>query len=235
MTESINFADLMNQASSGFDPLPDGTYNAEVVECTAGKTQKGKTKFSAKFNVIDGPLVNRKVWNDFVISPENPNALGFFFKHMKALGLERDYFGANPAPTQIASDIVGRRVQIKVGHHEYGGAIKNDVNDVLPPLGGPANAAPGIPGGGAVPPAPAPAAPTPAAAPAPAPAPAPAAATPPPAPQPAAAPAPAPAAPAPAAAPEMSAEQYQAFLAFQAQQAAPAAAPAQAGGPTPPF
>lgn len=220
--QQTDWATLATTAAAGFDPVPDGTYDAVVVECKLTSTKdKGNPMYAVKFNVMEGPYKDRKIWNNFTATQGNPNAMGFFFKHMEALGLPKSWFMTNPADQAIAEALLNRQCTLVVGHREYNNVVRNQVNDVRP-LGAavpgasspisfppPAQAAPApVPA-----PAPAPApvfaappvavAPVPAPAPAPvaeAPAPAPAFATPPvPAPAPAAAPAPLPPPPAPAA------------------------------------
>lgn len=223
---------LMDQAQAGFEALPPGPYDAEIIKAEYKTASTGKPMWVVQFKVLAGPYANKVVFNQFVLSEDNPNALGMFFRHMAVLGLDGEFFGMLPEGQAgydaIAGALVGKKAKITLSQREYpkgSGTMRNQVDDVQASQLG-ANepvrqiAQAGVPT----------AAPTPAPAPAPAPAPqaAPAQA-PAPAPQPAAAPAPAQpqaapvapqAAPAPAPAPAQPEAQ-------PAPQAAPEAAPAQ--------
>lgn len=127
-----NFADLMKAAAdAGFSNCPPGTYDVKVIAGEAKTTSAGKDMIVLKFEIVGGPNAGRKVTNNFVISPENANALGFFFRHMAAMGLDNAYFGQNPAPAQVASDLVGRTCQIEVGTRVWNGEEREDVKKIL--------------------------------------------------------------------------------------------------------
>lgn len=236
---------LMDQASAGFEPVPAGPYDAEIIKAEYKQASTGKDMWIVQFKVLAGPYANRTIYNQFVLSEDNPNALGIFFRHMAVLGLDGEFFGMLPegqaGHDAIAGAMIGSKAKITVSQREYpkgSGTMRNDVNDVQASQLG-ANAPvrqivqAGVP---TATPAAAPqvAAPQPQAAPAPAPvqqqAPAPQQQQPAPAPaQPQAAPAPPQAAPEPqpvAAQPE----------AQPAPQAAPEPAPQQGATPSaPPF
>ncbi|SRR5258707_3079373 len=135
---SLNWADLRQAASDAgfnFTVLPKGVYGAEVVKAEAKRTSSGdKDKITVRFKVIDGEHTGATVFNDFTISPESPQGLGFFFKHMNALGLDGDYFDAQPTfdPASIAADLEGRQCMIAVIVEPYQGEDKNKVKDVKP-------------------------------------------------------------------------------------------------------
>jgi hypothetical protein len=191
---SSSWADLIKDASASgasFDPLPDGVYDLKVVEASTATTAKGKTMYKVKAEVQTGPHARRLLWDNLVVSPESPNAMAFFFRKLKAIGLGHEFFSTEPTDAAIVAALSGRVFRGKVGSRTYNDKTSNEIQEYLPATQG------GLPAGAVAPGAPAPAAAAPVAAP-PAAAPAPA-----PAPQgfpqaPAAAPAPAPAAPAPA-------------------------------------
>lgn len=194
---SSSWADLIKDASASgasFDPLPDGVYDLKVVEASTATTAKGKTMYKVKAEVQTGPHARRLLWDNLVVSPESPNAMAFFFRKLKAIGLGHEFFSTEPTDAAIVAALTGRQFRGKVGSRTYNDKTSNEIQEYLPATQG------GLPAGAVAPGAPAPAAApavapaAPAAAPAPAPAPAPQGF-----PQaPAAAPAPAPAAPAPA-------------------------------------
>lgn len=164
---TLNWADLVRDAgeANNFEPLPDGDYDVVVTEATAKTTQSGKKMFSIKAQVEGGAHNKRLLWDNLVVSPESPGAMGIFFKKMFALGIARDFFIQSPSDAQIEQALNGRRFRAQVGTRTWNGAKKNEIKNYFSLAG---NVAPGAP----VPPS----APV-AAAPAPAPAPAPAAAT----------------------------------------------------------
>jgi hypothetical protein len=234
-----NWGALVEQAGGAFEPLPVGAYNAEITTSKSKPTANGKSMFAVTFKVMDGPYAGRTVWNNFVVSPENPNALAFFFQHMNALGLNRDFFLSLPpgpeSDEKIAQALIGKRANITVSIRKYQGQDRNQVDKVTAIAGVPNVPAPAVgPAGGLPPvataaPAPVPAAPAPAPVPQPAPVIEPPAPVADPIPQPA--PAPAPPAPAPVPEPPAPAPEPTPAPVAEAPAVAPPAAPAPAPAP----
>ena len=178
---SFSWSDLRQAADeAGFTVIPAGPYAVTVKTAEAKKTGTGKDKISVRFTINAGPMSGKSLFNDFVISPENGTALGFFFRHMKALGLGPDYFAALPAGDgglqKLANDLVGKSCEADVGIRLWNEEERNEIKG-LKPLGTPTAAgsvSPGVPQPQPSPqPQPAPqAAPQPAPAPQPQPAPA---------------------------------------------------------------
>ena len=233
--DTINWGQLMKESGGAAEPLPNGDYDCKVTRAEAAKTSNGKLMFKLTFEVIAGPHTRRKIWGNQTVSPENPTALGIFFSQMKALGLDANFFGAQPSPGQVAGAMEGRFARVNVGQRTWQGQLRNEVKSIKPAVitSDQGFAAPQV------------AAPAPVAVPAPQPQPAPVqpaapAPTPPPAPvaqaqPPVAPPAPAPAPVAPTPAPEASQAPPAAPAAppVQEQQTAPAPAPAPAPQPQP--
>lgn len=212
-----SWGDLLQDAgdnAGGFEALPEGDYDLSVkeAEATIAKSS-GRKMFAVKFAVEGGPHNGRLIWHNFVLTEDNPVAMGYFFRNMNALGLNSAYFQTDPADHQVAQAMIGRKFRGQVVIKKWQGQDRNEVKAFFPAAG----AGLGAPPPGAAP-APAFAAPPPVAQPAP------------PAP-PAAPPAPAPvqqvAAPAPVA--EAPAVQVQA-----APVAPPPAPPAVEAPPAPP-
>lgn len=134
---SANFSDLLKAAEdAGFSNCPPGTYDVVVVEGEAKTTSAGKDMIVVKFQIQGGPHGGRKVSNNFVISPENANALGFFFRHMRAMGLDSAYFAQNPTPQRVAADLVGKTCRIEVGTRTWNGEEREDVKKIMPSVPG---------------------------------------------------------------------------------------------------
>ena len=165
---SLNWGDLVKEAGDigSYDPLPDGDYDLTIIEATAKVSQSGKTMFAVKAQVQTGAHAKRLVWDNLVVSTDNPTALGIFFRKMNALGLNKDFFATSPSNAQIEQALKGRSFRAQVGSRTWQGQKKNEIKAYYSV----AAASPVAPVAAAAP-APAPA-PAPAAAPAPAPAPA---------------------------------------------------------------
>ena len=135
----INFKDLMNAAADAgatYEPLPNGEYEAVVEEASHTQTSTGKTMFKMTYKITSGPFANRKVWGNQTISPENPNALGYFFRAMAALGLDSDFFGAGPTPDQVTQHLVGRSCIVVLTQREWNGEMRNEVKSLKKGGGG---------------------------------------------------------------------------------------------------
>jgi hypothetical protein len=150
---SVNFGDMLKAAGDapGFTVIPAGDYDV-VVDTAANKTtSSGKESIAAQFKVENGPHAGASLFWQAVLSPENPNALAFWFRHMAALGLTEEYFQSNPPLERVAADLIGRRCRVAVGIRQWEKQDRNEVKSVMPSDGnGPppppaATATPGLP------------------------------------------------------------------------------------------
>lgn len=183
MMTSGGWDDLVRTAEEGglaFELVPDNEYEFYIKKATARKTQDGKKDMiAAMCAIIGGPQDGKTVYNQFVISPENPLALGFFFRHMTVLGADKNWFSAHPAPNagglaMLADFILGSRFRATVTTKSVNKEMRNNLDKIMPSavapgqkFGGAATPPPGLapqPGLSQPPPAPAPA-PTPSSAP----------------------------------------------------------------------
>lgn len=160
---TTSWDELIKNSAGSFDPLPNGDYDVVCVDAQPAQSTTGKAMIKAKFKVQGGPHDGRHLWNQFTISPENPNALSFFFQHMKVLGMDNSFFaqlppvnadlGANdPSLQYIASNMLNRAARVTVNQRAYAGQMRNNITalkSVLGPIGAgtvaPQMAAPGIP------------------------------------------------------------------------------------------
>jgi hypothetical protein len=175
---TLNWNELIKDAEVGggnnYEPMPDGDYELKVLEAETKTTQSGKVMFSTKCEVVGGPNAKRLVWDNLVVSPDNPTALGIFFRKMDAMGLGKEsFFDRQPTNPQIEQALVGRSFRGQIGTRVYNNKKSNEIKNYYAS----ASAAPAAPATSASASAPA-SAPAPAPAPAPAFAPAPAAAAP---------------------------------------------------------
>lgn len=140
MSSGMTFQDLQGIAKeAGYGAVADGDYDAQVTKAEAKKSSNGKDMIFVVFKIIPNELNETKgtVPNNFVISPENPNAVAFFFQHMAALGLGETFF-ANVSPStetamkEIAEALVGRKATITVSTRQWQGQDRNQVDKVKP-------------------------------------------------------------------------------------------------------
>ena len=142
-----------------FSVLPAGDYPLIVEKSETKQSQKGNLYFMLTCVVIDGPYKGRKLWHNITVTHDNPTALGFFFRSMTALGIDRTWFGSNPSDDLVAQTMVNRSFIGQVVISPYNGEDRNSIKTMKPMT---ASATPGV----AAPPAPAAPAPaTPAATP----------------------------------------------------------------------
>ncbi len=140
---TLNWKDLQRAASeSGFDALPAGEYDIVTEQSSAVKSQNGKDMIKTRFRVETGPYAGRAIFNQFVITPDNSNALNFFFRHMRVLGLDDAFFAANPSVEAVAAALVNRRARVRISIREWQGQERNQVDAVLPPSNGMSAASP---------------------------------------------------------------------------------------------
>lgn len=147
------WGDLLKVADeAGFTLLPIGEYDVIVASADVKATQAGKDSIVVFFQVTTGPHQGKKIRNQFTISPDNPNAVGFFFRHMSAIGLPREYFAQSPPPSlpNVAQALLNRPCRIKVTHREWGGTMRDNVDAIMSAT----TAAPTVPGTPQVPGAP---------------------------------------------------------------------------------
>lgn len=141
MTE-LDWNALQKEAASA-GLLPDGAYNAVVVEATAVTSSTGKPMIKTKLRVVDGPQKDKPIWTQFVISPESPVALRIFFQHMAAMGLTSDFFATQPSTDAVAKALLNRQAVLELGKRTWQGQDRNEVKSIsASPTGGPV--APGV-------------------------------------------------------------------------------------------
>lgn len=160
MSNTVNWDDLIKSASSGFEALPNGDYNVTVEKAEVVTASTGAPMIKTVFVVEDGPHAGRKIFNNFVLTVDNPDALGFFFQNMGHLGLDRTFFASlqgsmQDSLPQVAASLPTRRCRLSLGQREWNGQMRNNVLRVMPAMTGMGAptlgnaAAPSVPLGGA--------------------------------------------------------------------------------------
>jgi len=132
----LNWSELLEAADSSgsgnYEPIPDGVYELKIVESEPTMSSTGKVMFKVKTEVQSGPHARRLVWDNIVISPENPKAMGMFFAQMGALGLNRDFFSQRPENVQIASAMNSRVFRGQVGKRTWNNQDRNEISRYMP-------------------------------------------------------------------------------------------------------
>lgn len=107
---------------------PEGDWNAVVISSSVDKTKNGKDMIRLQFKTSKGKVDGR-----LVHSPESKGACYFFFRHLEAMGIEREWLEKEePEIDDIASECVKSRVMITVSHREYLGETFSDVVEINP-------------------------------------------------------------------------------------------------------
>lgn len=164
----LNWNELLEAADSSgggdYAPIPEGVYELKIVESVPAMSSTGKVMFKVKSEVQSGPHARRLVWDNIVISPENPKSMNIFFLQMGSLGLSREYFSQQPNNDQIASAMKDRLFRGQIGVRHWNGKDSNEINrymamasDSMPAMvsaSAPAPAPAPSPAGAAVPPPP---------------------------------------------------------------------------------
>lgn len=154
---SSSWQDLLNKAETSDigEELGPGPYQVEVTEAEYEVASTGRDMWKVTYTVTDGPSAGGKAWNRIVLVPENENALAMFFIKMKAMGIDKEFFGNLPAdPTAankaIAESLVGRKCGIVLGRQggtgEY--ADRMEVKKITPPKEGQSLLTKPVSGGG---------------------------------------------------------------------------------------
>lgn len=135
MANSVNWQELQALAAgAGFSNMPIGKHEAEITKAEYAKTSStDKDMYKVIFKAVSGPDAGSTHPNNFVLSPDSPVAMGFFFRHMAALGLDAAYFATNPGKEQLARDLVGRRAQIVI-REQRSDPSRTEVGNVLKSL-----------------------------------------------------------------------------------------------------
>jgi hypothetical protein len=157
---TTNWADLIKKSgdaasNTNYEPLPDGDYELKIVKVESVITSTGKPMYKVTNEVQGGPYANRKVWDNLVVTHDNPSAMNMFFMKVIAMGLTKPFFESNPTDAQIEQALTGRTFRANLGLRTYEGKDSNEIKKYY--SGQAAAAAPSTPGAAVPPPPPAPA------------------------------------------------------------------------------
>lgn len=110
----VPFSEALKSSLAPGNVLDDGVYDVEVKKAEPTTTKNGKLSFRLGLKVLSGPHANAGFTHRITYSPENPTALGFFFRDMAGFGVTQERFAEDPDPKQLASELVGNRARVTV-------------------------------------------------------------------------------------------------------------------------
>jgi hypothetical protein len=126
----FDWAALQKEASSTV--LPDGDYTVIVTSAEATTASTGKPMIKLKLAIAEGPKKDRTLFTQFVLAAESPFALQRWFANLACFSLDAAYFASNPNLERIAHDLLNRGAVAIVGHREWQGADRNEVQGFRP-------------------------------------------------------------------------------------------------------
>jgi hypothetical protein len=122
------WGELMKTAQIASQPIAEGEHNIKIVSAEATRASTGSLMFKYKAEILDGPDVKRKLYGNLVVSPDNGTALAIFFRNMESLGLDANFFAANPSPDQVASAMMNRQAKVSVKHKTWQGVVRGEID-----------------------------------------------------------------------------------------------------------
>lgn len=132
----VDWNALKKRSDDATKPAPPGDHIVEIKKCSWKMNQSNNPMYSIQGTIVDGPAEGKAVFNNFNVTVENDFALSIFFRHMAALGLDENFFGAGPSHDQVCQALVGRRAVFSLEIRQWQDSNRNGVTDVKP-IGGP--------------------------------------------------------------------------------------------------
>ncbi|SDM18017.1 DUF669 domain-containing protein [Bacillus sp. OK048] len=106
-------------ASTGFELVAEGKYEAVIVNAEAGKTQAGKPKLSVDFEIRSDVPQNHQgakvLYNNFTF--EHEVSVRIVNSLLKACGFANNH--AFNSPEDMAKQLINKNLKITVKHDEY--------------------------------------------------------------------------------------------------------------------
>lgn len=100
---------------SGFEPLPENSYDFQIIDGKEKLTKNGDQMVNVTLEVVDSLEFNgRKVWHNIVFLPKEHKASGIAIHFLKTIG--------EPWEGKFEVDTdrwIGRRIRAKVGIESY--------------------------------------------------------------------------------------------------------------------
>ena len=121
-------------------PLPKGTYNCTVQECSLLETPAGGKRVKVTYQVLEGEHKNSKIWDSLMVVHKNPKAVKIGLEGIKRLANAVGIQGKIADPSELAgtNSIVAVSVDIRRSE-EYGDSnvvkrVTGGVVDAPPPV-----------------------------------------------------------------------------------------------------
>lgn len=130
---STSWKDLIGKAEpmEDYKPLPADNYTVVVETAEYKPTATGKDMYMLSFKVTEGAHAGRKVWNNIVISPESPTALGIAFRDLATLGVTAEFLLTEPDHSAICAKMIGAAAKATVIVRKDD-PTRNDVKGIRP-------------------------------------------------------------------------------------------------------
>ncbi len=109
-----------------FDPIPDGTYEAKVLNVIANKSKGGNPKLEWTFGITEAPHIGRQMKRH---TPTTGKGSGLSKQVLKALGVDTSATNVTFKPSQA----VGQAISLVVGRQKDN-ADYNEIKRVNPPV-----------------------------------------------------------------------------------------------------
>jgi hypothetical protein len=126
-----NWKDLKKRGDDATRPAEPGWY---VIECIKSEARKASTTgnpmIAVQFKIVEGPAAGKTVFNNFNLTPDSDFALGIFFNHLAAFGLDEAFFSTDPSIEQVAASLVGRQANVELEIQPFNGIDRNRVKNL---------------------------------------------------------------------------------------------------------
>lgn len=141
--QGISFEDTekAREESKNFTPVPDGTYDAKIVNVAITESKSKLHGMKIEFEIIDPvAFAKKKIFKTFWLESANGadktrTMLGIFSGFLNACGVEKQeresLFKSGFAPSAVFVSLSEKIYTIEVGHREYEGKTYNEFEKVL--------------------------------------------------------------------------------------------------------
>lgn len=128
--ETINWAQWLQESNIQEQAIPQADYDAQIVAASEDKASNGKPMFRLTWQIIAGPYAGRRLQRTMTISHDSSKAMKVFFRQMRALGFDDNFWLANPSMAYVAEMMINRTARIQVKIREFppnSGVFDNEV------------------------------------------------------------------------------------------------------------
>jgi hypothetical protein len=117
--ETYTWTQLLTDSNIQQTTIPTADYDAQVTAATPGKTNGGKDKITVVFQLISGQFAGKTYDRDLTISNDSPKAMRVFFRQMKCLGCDDQFWLGEPSLATICERILNRQCRIQIKQREF--------------------------------------------------------------------------------------------------------------------